>query len=70
MKNEIKSFHISDKEIRECADYSELIGALDAMHRGEKAEVADLLLTEQSTDGNINHFLVRAGWHHSQALGV
>ena len=70
MTNETRPFHISDKEVRKYADYSELISTLDEMHRETHSKVADLLLSEQSTDGNINHFLVRAGWKHGQALGV
>ena len=70
MNGEIRPFHINAIEIQDCTDYSELIDALDEMHRGETVEVADLLLSEQPTDGNINHFLVRIGWHHGQALGV
>ena len=70
MSNETRPFHISDKEVRKYADYSELISTLDEMHRETHSKVADLLLSEQSTDGNVNHFLVRAGWKHGQALGV
>ena len=56
MNSEIRPFHINEQEIQECVDYSELIAALDEMHRGATVEVADLLLSGQPSNGNINHF--------------